>query len=249
MIPRPRRTPRGFTILEMLLASVIAAMVIGGAYMVYDASQSTARKDERKSDLQQNARSALDMLSGQLRLAAYYQDPNADIGFSAKPNRIIIGTDTVLVVRGDVQLTGIPGFVDTLFGVQPAANAACSVPPCLVGGVNVYTVAAAQTVAAYNINSVTFQYFDSNNVQLVTPLDGVLEGGFPNGIIPPGPLSNPLPLPNAPDPLIGATVRNSVTNILVTVTAVDPSVSAGPGIGSTPDQVILSAFVRLRNVN
>ena len=38
------------------------AMVIGGAYMVYDASQSTARKDERKSDLQQNARSALDTL-------------------------------------------------------------------------------------------------------------------------------------------------------------------------------------------
>lgn len=261
MFPRTPRRAKGFTILELMLASAVAVVIVGGVYMVYDASQSTARKDERKSDLQQNARNALDMLFSQLRLAGYYQDPSPDISFSSKPNRIIIGTDNVLVVRGDVQLTGIPGFVDTLLAVQPTANAICTAPPCLMVGTNVYTVSAAQTVAAYNISAVSFAYFDNNNVQLATPLDGVGPGAFPNGTVP-SPLPSPLPAPNAPDPLTGTASRNAVTNVLVTVTAIacivwDPAtgscsqwaVSAGPGVGSTSDRVTLSAFVRLRNAN
>jgi hypothetical protein len=35
--------------------------------------------------------------------------------------------------------------------------------------------------------------------------------------------------------------------IRVTLTATDPTVSAGPGPGSTPDQITLSSNVRLRN--
>jgi len=98
----PQRTQKGFTIVEMLLASVISVMVIGGAYMVYDASQSTALADERKADLQQNARSAMDLLMWQIRLAGY-------LALGSTPNRIAIGTDTLLVIRGDVRLTGGAG--------------------------------------------------------------------------------------------------------------------------------------------
>lgn len=231
----PDRTPKGFTIVEMLLAAVISVMVIGGAYMVYDASQSTARADERKADLQQNARSAMDLLMAQIRLAGY-------LNLGSTPNRIAIGTNTLLVLRGDVRLTGGAGIADTLFAVQPGATATCAAPPCLVSGTNVFTLNSAQSIAAqsviaFNIQSVTFTYFDQNNNVLAAPLDGVVAGAYPE--------SAP-----APSPLGGNTAtRDAVRKVRVTLTAVDPSVSAGPGVGATPDQITLSADIRFRNAD
>ncbi len=240
---RSVRAQRGVSILEMLLAGAISVMVIGGAYMVYDASQSTARADERKVDLQQNARAALDLLLWQIRLAGY-------LNLGMTPNRIAIGTDNLLVVRGDVQLTGATGVADTLFAVHRNTTAACPAPPCLVTGTNVYTVNTAQAVLAFKVDSVTFTYFDQNNIPLATPLDGVAAGGYPDG----APAASPLP---------GNTVdRDAVRKIRVRLTAsacavwdsvyqrcsvVD--VSAGPGIGSRPDQLTLSADIRLRNAD
>ena len=226
----PAGTERGFTILEMLLAAAISVMVIGGAYMVYDASQSTARADERKADLQQNARSAMDLLMTQIRLAGY-------LALGTTPNRIAIGTDTLLVLLGDVRLTGGAGIADTLFSVQPTANATCAAPPCLVSGTDVFTVNAAQSVIAFNIQSVTFTYFDQNNNVLPTPLDGAVAGAYPNGA-------------PAPSPLAGNTAdRDAVRKVRAALTAVDPSVSAGPGVGSTPNQITLSADIRFRNAD
>jgi Tfp pilus assembly protein PilW len=214
----------------MLVASAISIMVIGGTYMVYDASQSTARADERKVDLQQNARSALDLLLWQIRLAGY-------LNLGRTPNRIAIGTDTMLVVRGDVQLTGTAAIADTLFAVHRNTTAACPAPPCLVTGTNVYTVNAAQAVLAFKVDSVTFTYFDQSNLALVTPLDGVTAGGYPNGAA-------------AASPLPGNTAdRDAVRKIRVTLTAVDQTVSAGPGVGSRPDQLTLSADMRFRNAD
>lgn len=225
-----RRRARGFTVLEALLSAAMGAVVLGGAYMVYDASQSTARKDERVSDLRQNARSALDMLVAQIRLAGY-------LNLGALPNRIAVGTGTLLVVRGDVQLTGALVPTDTLFAVQPNTAGVCTVPPCLVTGTDVYTVNAAQAITAFNITAVTFQYFDQNNNTLAVPLDGVVAGAYPDGVA----AASPLPG--------GTAARDAVCMIRVTLTATDPTVSAGPGVGSTPQQIVLSSNVRLRNAS
>lgn len=225
-----RKRTQGFTIVEALLSVAMGAVVLVGAFMVYDASQSTARKDERVSDLQQNARSALDMLVSQIRLAGY-------LNLRALPNRIAIGTDTLLVVRGDVQLGGGAGVTDTLFAVQPNATAVCAAPPCLVTGTTVYTVNAAQAVTAFNVSAVTFQYFDLNNNVLAAPLDGVVAGAFPDGVA-------------APNPLPGTTTaRDTVRKIRVTLTATNASVSAGPGPGSTAQQITLTSDIRFRNAD
>ncbi len=230
MVTASSRRPRGFTLRELLLAGAIGVLVIGGAYLAHDASQSTARKDERQSDLQQNARGALDMLTWQIRLAGY-------LALGTLPNRIAIGTDNLLVVRGDVQLSGAPGVTDTLFAVQPGVSGVCAVPPCLVTGTNVYTVTAAPVVTAFKITAVTFTYFDQNNLALATPLDGVAAGAYPDGTA----ASSPLP---------GATAaRDAVRKVRVTLTAFDGTVSGGPGVGSTPTQITLSADVRLRNAD
>ncbi len=230
MIQASRRTARGFTLLEVLLAGVIGVVVLGAAYMVYEAGLSTTAKDERKVDLQQSARAALDLLMWQIRVAGY-------LNLGTTPNRIAIGTDNLLVVRGDVQLNGALGIEDTLFAVQPNATGTCATPPCLVTGTNVYTVNAAQMVTAFNIASLTLAYFDQNNTPLPTPLDGVGPGAFPDGTPAPSPLGGP------------TTNRDAVRKVRLTLTAVDPRVSAGPGVGSTPERITLTADVRIRNAD
>jgi type IV pilus assembly protein PilW len=228
-----RTTPygaKGFSFLEVLLVAAISVVVLGAAYLMYETGHSTMRKDERAMDVQQNARAALDLLTWQIRLAGYLNQ-------GTTPNRIAIGTDTVLVVRGDVQLTGGLGLTDTFFGVQPNATAVCAAPPCLVTGTNVYTVAAAQEVTAFNVSGLTFTYFDQNNTLLPTPLDGVGAGAFPNGTPAPSPLGGP------------TTNRDAVRKIRLTLTALEARVSAGPGIASTPTQITMTADVRIRNID
>lgn len=233
----PKNSRRaGFTVLEVLLAAAIGVVILGGAYMVYELGQSTVQRDERKVNLQQNVRSALDLLMWQIRHAGY-------LNRGTVPNRIAIGTDTLLVLRGDVQLNGTPGITDTLFGLQAPGTGLCPAPSvgpgasCLVTGSNVYAVPGAQVLTAFNVSAIRFAYFDENDVALATPLDGVGPGAFPNGAAAASPLAGP------------TTDRDAVRLIRITLTAADAHVSAGPGIGSAPEEMLLTADVRIRNVN
>jgi len=239
-VPAARDCNRGFTILELILAGALGVVVLGGAYVVYDAGWSTVGRSERKADLQQNARAALDMLVWQIRHAGYQN-------LGVAPDRIVIGQANLLVIRGDVQVTGAPLLSDTLFGLQPNQSAICLAPPCLVTGRDVYAVAAAPVVAAFSVvTGVTFNYFDRNDIQLPAPLDGVVAGAFPDGTAAPSPLPGPTTCPASP--MSTESCRNSVRRIQIVLNAVDRNVSAGPGVGSGIEQIVLTADVRLRNV-
>lgn len=239
---------RGFTLLELILAVALSVVVLGGAYMVYEAGWSTVGRSERKADLQQNVRAALDMLVWQIRHAGYRApDPNPTLG--AWPNTIVIGDANLLVIRGDVRVTGtIPTpapLMDTLFGIEPNQSAVCLSPPCLVTGTDVYTVATAPTVVAFGvITGLTFNYFDGNDVQLPVPLDGVGAGAYPDGT-PAG--CGGLPCPAGTVVPGTTTNRAAVRRIQIALTAVDRNVSAGPGVGAAVEQLVLTANVRLRN--
>ncbi len=245
---RARRYAKGFSLLEVLLSLTIGVVLIGSAYMVYQTGQSTVRSGQQGADLQQNARAALDMLTWQIRLAGYLNQ-------GTTKNWIAIGTDNLLVVRGNVKLNcEMPGdtcappvpLSDTLFAFQPTGTGACPAPPpnypassCLVTDTNMYTANTAQVIMAYNIwpgpNAITFAYFDQNNVQLATPLDGVNAGAY-----------NAVPS----DPLPGTTAsRNSVRKVRVTLIALDPIVGASTGAGSTSKQFVLTSDVRVRQAD
>ncbi len=224
---------KGFTVLELILAAALAVLVLGGAYMVYEAGWSTVGRSERKADLQQNTRAALDMLTWQIRLAGYQ-----DLGMA--PNRIVIGQNDLLVIRGDVQVLGALVLNDTLFGVQnpDPPTLTCPVPPCLVTGANVYTVAAAPTAIAFGgITAVNFNYFDRLDLPLAAPLDGVVEGAFPDGAAAPNPLPGP------------ANDRDAVRMIQIVLTAVDASVGPRVGVDSGIERITLRANVRFRNAD
>ncbi len=63
---------RGMTMIELMIALVIGAVLLVGAVSVYSNSRATYRLNESMARLQENARFALDHLEPDLRLANYW---------------------------------------------------------------------------------------------------------------------------------------------------------------------------------
>ncbi len=234
----------GFTLVELLIASTIAVLILLGIYMVYDIGSTTFLRTERRSDMQQNARAALDTLARQIRVAGYVQ-PNPAYPPGLPRDPIVIATATALVIRGDVRVANpaLLAPVDTIFGVTLVPTGGCGSPPCLMthvpetSGTNVYSIGTASLPLAFGITSVAFTYFNNANAQLLpVPLDAVNVGAFPDG-------------PLAPDPLPGPkAARNAVRRIVVTLTASDsPLAFAGPGSPGFERDYTVTQEIWIRN--
>lgn len=74
-----RKEEEGFTVVEVLVASVIFAIVLLPIFQMYSTSRTTYAKGEVKTTLQQNARAAMEVISRELRMIGY--DPNHTIPF------------------------------------------------------------------------------------------------------------------------------------------------------------------------
>jgi hypothetical protein len=166
-----------------LLAAVIFAVIMAAIYLSYWHNQALFSKGERLTDIQQNARAAIDFLGREIRMAGYTDSPPANSNPTKDPNPIVIARADLLVIRGNISVAAPGGSVDVLYGVQrgnprgtPTAN--CPAPPCLMRavltrGVSSYNLQpgteganAAWQVIAYNIDGLNFLYFDQNNNQL-----------------------------------------------------------------------------------
>ncbi len=178
------------------MAAVIFSVVMAAIYVSYSGDQALFTQGERMTDLQQNARGALDLLSREVRMAGYNDFPAPVPNFNPgrNPNPFIIAQRDVLVIRGNVDMSQPGGAYDIFFGVQPTQTAICATPPCLLRGAYnppglvAYTLEGAGAtwdVVAFNIQSIAFAYFDGNNNPLdpgapPTALDGAGVGtAFP----------------------------------------------------------------------
>jgi prepilin-type N-terminal cleavage/methylation domain-containing protein len=65
------RNDRGFTLIEILIASTIFVIVLLGVYVVYETNQATYIRGEGRANVQQNARVALDQMTRELLMAGY----------------------------------------------------------------------------------------------------------------------------------------------------------------------------------
>jgi len=79
MLPSRSRPHRGFSLLELLPATAITAVVLGAIYTMYLANQQTFFRGEARSDMQQSARIAMDEILRTLRDLGY--DPGLTGGF------------------------------------------------------------------------------------------------------------------------------------------------------------------------
>lgn len=89
-----RGKERGFTLVEILVAMAIAALLLGSMYSVYTTNYKAFRVQEQVAEAQQNARGALQLMSRDIIMAGYSTMP-------VKSRGIIFANITSLTIQID----------------------------------------------------------------------------------------------------------------------------------------------------
>ena len=88
------RNERGFSLIELLVVTVIMGLVVASIYTLYTGTQKTAITSEEVVEVQQNLRFALDQIASDIRLAGFLV-PVGTAPFAAMPASIN-GADLVI---------------------------------------------------------------------------------------------------------------------------------------------------------
>jgi len=151
----------GFTLLETLISAALFSFVVVGVYSLYTTMQSTMARGELKSDLQQNARVALDHITREIRMAGY--DPSGAI-----PAVVLLPKAAIRAAA-----SGCLSFV----AYNPTSGASTQITYDVNGStlrrrVDAWDAAnlafsggSAQPLAE-SVNLLTFSYYDAYNVVL-----------------------------------------------------------------------------------
>jgi len=227
----PRRTgrsPEGFTLIEILISVSIFALVIIGIYNLFDTSRATYVSGQRKVDVQQNARAALDEIVREIRMTGYFPENFPTPPTPPLANPIQVATNAALAVHGDLDGSGgSQVFLFCLDGSLLRRRVAAQ------GSVNAYTCPLGQnlldTVLAEYVTSLSFTYLAADNTPIPNPptapyqLDSQALGAAPS--------------------FATTTQRGAVSTVLITLTATE----VVPG--QQPQTYTLTSSVRIRNPN
>jgi len=152
-IGRTRAGPSGITLVEMLMGASLSLLVMFAAYLVYDTSLATFWRARAKADIQQGARTALERMRQELRMAGYDPSGTGQAGVqNPTSSSVEFVTDaddnnTSELVKYDRDATA----KTIRRTVKSWTGAAWS------------TTASVTTLAA-NVDALTFQYFPSSAV-------------------------------------------------------------------------------------
>ena len=105
---------RGFTLVEMLIASAIFAIAAAVAFILYTAAQRSYKAGQNFTDQQQNTRAAFDRVLSDLRNAGYNYNP--DGSKTRTDEQIEAAYDTAIVLRADLD------FEDATLSTAPESS-------------------------------------------------------------------------------------------------------------------------------
>jgi Tfp pilus assembly protein PilV len=106
----------GFSLIEMLIGSVVFVVVLLAILMILDISQRDYASGAAKSDVQENVRVALESMARELRMAGYARSSTPNSDCAAPPCGVTALTSSSVTFQADVD--GNPPDV-------------CAVPPCM----------------------------------------------------------------------------------------------------------------------
>jgi len=228
---------RGTTVLDLLIVTALFGLVMGGVFLLYTTMQTTLSRGEAMSDIQQNARTGMNRLIQEVRMAG--SDPNGTLPnpeglnagqFPSGPLRSAAPDCVTFIAPGSDPATGAPAsFRVSYYQVLGVPTLWRRADQWTAGAYPVTgAVALADTVAALALN-----YYDGNNSLLV-----------PQVITVPAPLTCP--------PTAGVNVGNVRQLTIAQLDAVRrigialQTQAARPGIN--PQSYTLVNEVLLRNV-
>lgn len=141
----------GFTLVEMLIAALLASIIVGAAFKVYNVQQKHMIIQEQISDMQQGARSSIDELSTKIRLAGYNLPPN----FTAPIIASNTNPDTITVVFNDCNLEGVQ--LEHAMP-QPSSELRCD-------GHDISSLNDGDWLYIYDPSTNTGEYFQASHIQ------------------------------------------------------------------------------------
>jgi len=174
------RGQAGFTLVELMVAMSIFLLILVGIFQVFDPSHRAYQASERKLDVQQNARVAMDRMTRQIRMAGYFPENIDTNSANDLANSIQVATESALAVAGDLDGTGasqIYTFCRDASGLRRVQGA--------IGVGASYTCANGQLMAE-SVTALAFAYFDAANNPVPNPptgpfnLDAQGMGGAPS---------------------------------------------------------------------
>ncbi len=239
MVKSAASRQQGFSMVELVLILAFIPVILLAIYQLFDTGSATYRSGQRKVDVQQNARVALDETVRQLRMAGYFPenfDANPANDLPPTAMKLQVATSNGLALLGDTDGSGQSKvFLFCLNGntvirkwsvtggavTGPAAAYTCTVenvPNQRVGD-----------VLAENITGLAFTYYDATNTLIPVPATN-----------PPGLDNEAL---SAVPAFASTTNRGNVRTVVITLTAREDIPHQAPQIYT------LTSSVRLRNVN
>jgi prepilin-type N-terminal cleavage/methylation domain-containing protein len=105
MMPRdidaPAKPRNGFTLVEMLMTITISSLVVGAALSLFDSFMKNERATSIRTEVHQNARYAVDMLTREILEAGEGLDPTAKFAVVSTADGSSGAPDTLFIVRSD----------------------------------------------------------------------------------------------------------------------------------------------------
>ena len=160
------REQAGFTLVELMVAMSIFLLILVGIFQVFDPSRNAYQVSERKLDVQQNARVAMDRMARQIRMSGYIPENVDADNTNDITNPIQLATESALAVVGDLDGTGASSvftFCRDAAGLRRVNGA--------IGAGASYTCANGQLMAE-SVTALSFAYFDSANNPVPNPPTG-----------------------------------------------------------------------------
>jgi prepilin-type N-terminal cleavage/methylation domain-containing protein len=154
---RLSRPQAGFTLIEMVVTTMIFLIVLYGVYVIYDAGESNYIKGRLKWDAQSQSRVALERLAREIRMAGY--NSPTKVG-----DPLVIATNDTISFHADVgdgnglryvtySLRDCSGTAGTTLYRNTSTTTYCGGDPFIEG-----------------VTSLKFTYYELNNVPIPYPL-------------------------------------------------------------------------------
>ncbi|HEY2931151.1 MAG TPA: prepilin-type N-terminal cleavage/methylation domain-containing protein [Acidobacteriota bacterium] len=160
---------RGFTFLELMVSITILAILSGGVFTLFNATQKRYQAEKEYAETVQNARVALDLLSRCIRQAGNNEDPAA---FAFEP---LSYAGSTLTIRSDLTGSIAGGSVQQATG-DPDGKLTAAYETITINFNSsskqiVLNAGYGEEILAENINKLEFKFYDSAGVETATMND------------------------------------------------------------------------------
>jgi type IV pilus assembly protein PilW len=168
---KPTSNKKGVTLIELLVALVICGLVVAGIYRVFVAQSKAYTVQDQVVEVQQNIRSAMELLLRDLRMAGFDDDNLNSTVTIANPVVYPVAVDSITVNYEHYNTTTL---IYERYAVAYWRDAANST---LLRQLTINDVAGPQEILLSNVDELNFRYgLDAND-------DGVIDDQNADGII------------------------------------------------------------------